>query len=404
MERMGTLRAAATAFAGWLAGSVAAQPVPAAASPPVRQGSVLHVRITGDLECLGASKQLQTILREAQRERAALIVLELSGNQSRMDVVWDMAKMIRSTPVPLSVYLDDADHQVGAGALALGMIAGECILAPGVKITGRVSGSALLGLAPDDTRWASISEELVKWAIDGLGRARALTPNPALPPAEGLPGAVVMAERCSWVLPVRATAAPAGSATTSDWRLVFDEPPAGEGLPIVAADAGSFGLSMEARTAVRLHLATGTLEGWTAIAQRHGLRTAPRIERTISASLSPHLIRAEGLLSETDKVIDRATALLKVPWPAAKDISTDRYHDAAHDARLETARALSRLTEVESLLTECPELLRRPAPGQTAIAAKPSNCATHWRSAVQSRRDKVTKLNEKADRFAALVR
>jgi hypothetical protein len=49
-----------------------------------------------------------------------------------------------------------------------------------------------------------------------------------------------------------------------------------------------------------------------------------------------------------------------------------------------------------------PEIMRRPAPGQTQVGGKPSSYASKWRSMVQSRRDKIEKLAQTADKFAGV--
>ena len=62
--------------------------------------------------------------------------------------------------------------------------------------------------------------------------------------------------------------------------------------------------------------------------------------------------------------------------------------------------ATSAIAELETLLTDYPELMRRPGPDQTEVGNKPSAFASRWRSLVQIRKDRVAKLAGSAEKFA----
>ncbi len=364
----------------------AALPHPAPAqptNPPARPGSVFHIRITGDIECMAPVREFRGLLRDAQRDRAALVIIEIGGNESRLDLICEMARGLREMQLPTIVFLNDADHTVGPGALCLGQVARECIIAPDMTVCGRVGGIAQNALAPDDTRWSTLSDELTTWCQAGCTIRR-------IPDA--LPTAMVAGARPAWAVFDR-----------SAYTIAYDEPEAADTVPIVAQHDGTYLTTLTAAQVVRLRLATTTLDSWTTVLNRADLRSAPRIERTISASIGARALRAESLLTASEKSLEHATLALKMPWPRAKDVSPTRYQEAADKGRNDLDTADAALRDLEQLLEQQPELLRRPAPGQTTVAGKPSVYTSRWRTAVQSRRDKAAKLRAVADKFAACI-
>lgn len=359
--------------------SAVALSAPAVAQQRARPGSVVHITVSGNLETMQAARELKSALMDAQRDRCALVVLELSGDESRIDVVHEMARCVRECETPVVAYLQDSDGVVGAGALALGLVADECVLGPRVMVAGRAAGIAQAGLSPEGANVAAALEDLAQW-VQPQARERGVP--------ESLDTAVLSPSRPVW-------AVMNGSAAAVAWERPAD----GEVIPVVIEKDGNHLVSLAAKDAVRLKYASTTLESWPLITSRRELKNAPRMEKAIAAGVGGKSLRAETLIAAIDQQHDRAKAALKLPWPAAKDLSAAEYHKAAGAANAAIREATAGLAELEKLLETYPEVMRRPAPGQTAVAGKPSAYATKWRSMIQQRRDKLKKVEETARKF-----
>jgi hypothetical protein len=346
-----------------------------------RPGAVMRVVVSGDLEVMHAAEELRQALSDAYRERHALVVVELTGNESRLDVVAQMARYVKGSQVPVVVYLDDRDGEVGAGALVVGLAAEECVVSPRMVVKGRCAGIRQADLVPEKTSATAVMEELAA-AVRGHAAERGWN--------EGVLAGLISPSGVLWC------------EFEKDAYTVVGERPEGESLPLVVERDGVHRAEIDAKGLVRLRLASGMLEGWTALMHRRGLKNAPRVERVISAAVGARSVKAELLLDTADGAYDRAKAVLKLDWPRAQDVAPSKYRDAAAEGRRELERASAALGELEKLLEAYPEVMRRPAPGQTAVAGKPSTYATKWRSAVQSRRDRVAKLLATAEKFAGV--
>src|SRR5262249_5663611 len=101
---------------------------------------------------------------------------------------------------------------------------------------------------------------------------------------------------------------------------------------------------------------------------------------------------------DTDE--DQLKTILKLPWPVPKRIAAGTYREAAAQAQPKLEDAQAALGELEKLLTDYPELMRRPAPGQTEVGGKGSTYATRWRTLVQTRKDHIAKQVATAEKFA----
>src|SRR5690242_20507595 len=75
-------------------------------------GPVRHTRITGDLDTSQDIPVLKALLADASASHSPLVILELSGNASRPGLVHELASEIRRAPVPVRIYLADADDHV----------------------------------------------------------------------------------------------------------------------------------------------------------------------------------------------------------------------------------------------------------------------------------------------------
>ena len=110
--------------------------------------------------------------------------------------------------------------------------------------------------------------------------------------------------------------------------------------------------------------------------------------------------RVKPLLDRIDADEDELKTILKLPWPVPKARSPQLYRDAAAKAGPRIEDATKAIAELEQMLSDYPELMRRPAPDQTEVGGKPSTYATRWRSMVQLRRDRIARQTATAEKFA----
>jgi hypothetical protein len=339
----------------------------------------MHLRVSGDLECAQDVRAIAATFDEAAQAGSPLIVMELSGHESRLDLVWQLGRAVRESAVPVAVYLsDDAGKQVGAGQLCIGVLASACAIAPGVTVRGTAGSTTLAPLAPDNTAWSALNSELYEWTL------KAATTRGV--PEESA-AAVVSPTVPLWALFEDGRA-----------RIVSKAPIAGaDAVAIVEGDPAR--LVMDGKTAERLSLVSDVLPHWSAMPPKLGVKTSARTDRSITTGVAAPSARIAPLVTRIDRDEEDAKVALKLPWPVPKKIASETYHAAAAKARAKLDDLASGLAELEQILQTYPELMRRPAPGQTDIA-KPSAYASRWRSLVQTRRDRMTKLADTAAKFA----
>jgi hypothetical protein len=352
----------------------------AAVAQSPQGGPVVHARIAGDLDAARDLLVMKALLGDISATKSSLIVLELSGNASRPDLVHDLGSEIRRSASPVRIYLNDAeDHAVGPGQLCLGLISQSCAAAPGTTIRGHPADPVLAALAPDQTGWAGINAELYEWT----GKSR-----PAL--AEGLAAAFISPSRLLWI------AFDAGTP-----RAVAEPPARGiDAAPFVVESRGTIQVSLDAKAAARAGLCELT-PAWTGLIPAD-LKQAPRTERALTIGLAEPSKRVAPLLARVDADEDDLKTTLKLPWPASKKTSASTYRQAASAALPKLDDAQTAMAELEKILTDYPELLRRPAPGQTDVAAKPATCTSRWRSMIQTRKDRLARHAATAEKFGAV--
>ena len=350
---------------------------PSAAEKPA--GPVIHLSVSGDIECSQDIRAICAVLDEARATRASLVVIAFSGNNSRLDLVWELGKSIRESSIPVGVFLaDPEDKQVGPGQLCLGLYATFSAIAPGTTIRGLANSPNLAPLAPDQTSWAAIGAELSEW----IQHPRSGRQFP-----EDLSGAIV------------APTGPLWAVFSADAPHLSTQKPGEDTATVITDVHGTFQFALASKTAARLGLADET-PGWSALVAKAGVKTLARTERSVTLGLAQPTRRIKPLMDRIDADTDEIKITLKLPWPASKKTSPDSYHAAAAKAKPKLDDAGAALAELEKLLTDYPELMRRPAPDQTEVGNKASGYASRWRSLVQTRKDRVAKLAGTAEKFA----
>jgi hypothetical protein len=341
----------------------------------------VHLRVSGDLEALKDSQAIKAALAEATTQHAALIVIELSGNKARLDLVRDVGDAIRKSPTPTAVFLSDSqDKLVGPGQLCLALLAGSSAIDPATAVRGNPGETSLASLAPDNTAWSAITAELYEW----MQRAHPSLPDPLAP-------GLVSPTRPLWM-----------TIDSGKPAIVAEKPRAGVAAETVVADVrGTLQVSLDNKTITRLGLCDPAPQ-WTALLPKANVAASAKTERSIEIGLAQPTARAQALLTRIDADLDELKDTLKLPWPKAKKIAAQTYRTAAAKARPKLDDANTALAQLEQLLLDYPELLRRPAPDQTEVAAKPSTYTSRWRSLVQTRKDHLSRDGATSDKFASL--
>ena len=354
-------------------GLAAAQPAGTSAGP------VVHLRVSGDLEAAKDAAAIKSALGESCKQHSPLIVLELSGNRARLDLVRDVGDAIRKSPTPIAVFLaDPQDKLVGPGQLCLALLAGSCAVEPTTAVRGIPGETPLASLAPEDTAWSAITAELYEW----MQRA-----HPTLP--EGLAPGLVSPTRALWM------------KIDAGKPVLVTERAGAEASPVITDVRGTPQVSLDSKTIARLGLCEPAPH-WSALVTKAGVATAARTERTLEIGLAQPASRVPPILSRIDYDLDALKPILKLAWPRPKKVAADTYRAAAAKARPKLDDANAAMTQLEQILLDYPELLRRPAPDQTEIGAKPSTYTARWRSLVQTRKDHLARDSAIADKFAAV--
>lgn len=366
---------------------------PASAQPERKPGAVRHVELQGDLDSIRLVARLDEEIACAAKANAGLVLLELDGDKWRADVVWAAGQRIRAGPVPVAVYLSDATGRaVGAGQLLLGLLAAECFVAPGTVVR-EVPGDDLRHLAPEGCDFEQITRELSGAIYTRLADLHA--PSELADVLVGLGAG--KAQPLLWALYEPAAQTPA--------RLQREDPveiiPGTRSVPIVTrAIEGSARLIIPADTGVALRLYRASQASPASVCAALGYRAGIKSHVRIDSGLAEARRQAGDDLQAIDTLAERVKALLDLPDPPDAATSPDRYRRAGKTAADEIDAGRALLRRCEQALEDYPELLRAPAPGQTAVGGKASVYASRWRSAVQSPRDRLDKLEARARIFA----
>lgn len=344
------------------AGIAGAQPQTAAPRP----GPVWRIVLPNDWDCIALGDDLDRALREASEGHSPLVVLEIEGNLARADVTHRVAQSLRAASVPTAVWLTGGpDRGVGVGQLVASQFTGMVICGNGVTLRGRGRGECE-HLAPERTAWDLTLAELRGWLEPKLGERGAsesltavLTSGPELPPASH-PALLRVVER-------------------------RNEPAM---------------LESTATELVALRLADRSCEEWRRIPAMFDIRGAEVRTRRIDTCAQSLRRGAIEALTRTDQAYDAAMKALDLPDPARREAASGAYREAARRAQPHLGALRDATESLERDFTRAPEVLRTPAPGQPDDET-PSACSARWKSLLRTRRDRLARLEAKAQTFAA---
>lgn len=381
---------------------------------------LLRLRVDQELMVMRAAEALKDAIAGAATQQD-LVLIELEAGAARPDVALQVAKAVRDSVVPVIVWCGTpagstsggesrpggdarvtskgdgkrSDVTIGAEIMTIGLAATAFAVRPGVDIREADIAPERL-LAPDDTDWATVSDDLVELAAAGLIR-RGVDDDTARHFARSM----VEPDELRWL-----------SVGSEPKRFAVIPKPGEEirrrpdGKPLVVREQHRQSVFVMAgelaeRTGV-FDARAMTADEWL---KTRGYRVAREQTATI-AGMRPgmrdwRMKAATDDLQSVDDLIQSTHEALRLPDPAKRSVSKDTYRAAARKSLEMLNQADRGLEAFEQALTECPEFLRLPPPGHTGVGGKPSVFAERWRSLIQRRKDKLAELRTTANTFAA---
>jgi hypothetical protein len=359
---------------------------PGAAGGPradTADGGVWHVRIRGDLDSARLARDFAETLNEADRDRPALILVEIEADRDRLDVVWMMGRAIRSAEAAVAVWLrDPRDDRVGLGAALLGAVADSCWISPGTAVA-TAPGAGLAELLPEDVDLERARREIrgAMWiALEERGADRRL--------AEAL----VDPRQEVWV-----------GADAGVWSLTLGpDRPAGA-RRIVSVDApGEPRVQIEADALLGLKLARDEVRTTGALLRRASAPTVASRHRTLRSGLDDAERSVRRAVLQLDEAIEQVERTLRVRVDRKlRGPGAERpYREAGARAATLIAAAAATLDDVEAQVRSYPEILCRPAPGQATLGDESAaQRAAAWRRALESRRRDLDAARARAEDY-----
>jgi hypothetical protein len=341
----------------------------------------LVIELPSDLDTAASSEQFEEAIREAVQDRYDLIVLELAGQSARLDVIHRMADALRRSAVPSIACLGTPrGASLGPGQLILALFATRGVAASSDLVVRGSLRERTDALAPPDTPFDVLALELMGRLGEPLDR-RAIAGDLSRVLVQG--GSLAMI------------------ATGDRPRLIFDDPAPAGAVVLSRRENGAWNLMLNAEHVRRIGLADEVIrpreQAW-----RPRITPGPvRITiRRVSAPLSDALTKIEGHLAEIDSLAAAADKTLDAVEAGGQKPGSARYRQAADEADRYIEGAREHLVAVEALIRAIPEILRTPAPGQSAVE-RPSAYATRWRTLIRRRADALTTLEARAREFAS---
>lgn len=406
-------RTAAVLAATWvlLVGAVsamAAEARPATlAAQGVASGRAVHIRLTGDFDCMKLEQEFRAAVEKARQDRASTLLIELSGNRWRGDVTLALMKAVREAqrstnaneekgavaqggPVRVVAFLNDpGDRRVGGGQAAVALCCDVVVQAPATKIAASFADEIVDPTASDEEsagRAAELRQELEAACTDE-GRS------------------------ASWSLVFPRAARAVWWEGVDPWtetipiiRETKPGPKTDFGAGIIAgpegADEKSLSVLLSADDAIDAGLARATANSANmALASAEIKHTGmKRVE--IVSNLSRERERLHGDVKEIDRLLRQTDADLREAGRYRSNETLGKRRAAGRNAQRELGSIQKRIDEAESVVKEYPELLGDVPPGQTTVGQTPDRLVSVWRSLFQRWRDDLADITVRAETMA----
>lgn len=359
-----------------LVGAVLVSPVQAAQTAP---RSYAHLRFRGDLDSAYTADRFIESLDRLGSLGPGVILVELTGNRARPDLLFEVLRAIGAREQPIAVYLrDDADRTVGPGQLAIALAADHAYVGPAT----RVSRSPADGLT-------HLNPEIEDWSVVGLDLRHAVRP---IASKRSVPE--------SWL---ESLVAPRADMWTYEddqgVPVLGDEAPADAPRVVERGEAGwSFHLDAE-----RVSDLFGVAQSRSPRTVRRALALRSRpVERVeIESGLRGAHARCGVLVRQIRVALDLADAALDVRGNrrGGEIVLPRDYHAAADKAAALIAESRAAVAEIDVLTTRYPEILRMDPPpdarAPTEIGGPARSRLSAWRDAVNDAEYTLSWLDER---------
>lgn len=340
-----------------------------------------HARLQfkGDLDATRTGRAFIDSIRSLEKAQPDLILIELSGNRARSDILFDLLRELREIRTPLAVYLQgDSIRRVGPGQLAIALAAGHAAIAPGTRIV-RTIDDDLGHLNPDIADWLVVGLDLRRSARD-------------IAEARGLPRHVVeslMAPRSDyWIDEDDSARAVLTGDPSSRARAVVERSREGWTFTLDTDDASRlFGLPVHRNVRI--------------MERALSIRGRPVGTAEVEGGLGSAHARCLSLVDGVRASIGRAELVLDVRGNrrGSEVIMPRDYHTAADRAAAIVAECRAAIAEIERHSTEYPELLWMTPPADartpTEIGGPTRTPLAAWRAAIRDAERDLARLDDR---------
>ena len=342
------------------------------------------LRFRGDLDAEHTSDTFRNALDSLDRQSPGLILIEVTGNKTRPDLLFECIRAIEACDTPTAVWLaDPADRAVAPGMLGLALAADHRGIGTRTSIQ-RTTGDDLTTLNPEIEDWAVVRLDLRSIARDlaETGPLDRLAYESALAPRSPL-----WAIRDDNGLPI----------------LTTDEPP-GAPPPLVTKDAEGWTFSADTDTAARIYRLP-VHRTRRAFERALGLRARPIEEIELDSGLAGAHARARTLVGRVRDAVRAAEAALDVRAgrPATTRVMPHEYHASAARAKPLIAQSREAIAEIATLSERYPELLHFDPPADadapTELGGPTRSSLSKWRDAVRDAEFDLSRLESRIETY-----
>jgi|GEM_PF-4582408 len=346
---------------------------------PAKPKRCWRVSLTGELLCASAGNDFAEEVKRAKAARAEAMLVQIGARKWRGDAVRDLGRAIANAELPVHVVLKaEEQERVGIGALIAGMNAASLWIAPGTSVIG-VPGDRVAS-----TSTAKASKEESAALVDMAEAALSRRGGP-----DELGGLLVTPNGPRWLV-----------TKGKQPRIVVDRPgtDGADATEVFSNEADGVRVALSGERALAARLIDDVLGGDAAFKRLGFLPARPRPESAIkdAAAFSADSTMQCDPDAEYNRVVAGLAAIDDALVAATKKLNPPGSGKPSGAVRAEVAREVEQisasLADLEEVLKGAPELTQRPVPGMTEVGTRNRGWPAKWRSAIQERREKITRL------------
>ncbi|USN98732.1 MAG: hypothetical protein H6810_11285 [Phycisphaeraceae bacterium] len=340
-----------------------------------------HARLLfrGDLDSDETKRAFLSGLEKLDEVGAGTILIELTGNRARPDLLFDVLRAVRDAKSPLVVHLqDDADREVGPGQLAIALAAESASISPRTRVV-RTIDDDLTALNPEIEDWSVIGLDL-RHAVEQIAMAR------SIPQA--------------WLEALVAPRSGLWAIEDAQGQLRLVDEGSGDARPVVTRTEAGWTFDFDASSAARLY-GLGLNRSTRTLANALSLRGRPVETIEIDSGLISAHVRCGTLIREVRVAIRLADAALDIRGNrrGSETLMPRDYRTAADKAAGLVEECRGAIAEVEALTTTYPEILCMTPPADedapTEIGGPAVSSLTAWRDAVHDAERDLARVDDR---------